>query len=368
MQTSERKSLPEKIYPQLLATYLNVVERTGFGVRVPISGPFAGADAIAKTAIAAESLGFDGVWCHDYITWTKELHNVHISCGSLETLRPDQKPNFFESISTLAYLAGLTKRLTLGISVLIAPLRNPVLAAKQLSIIDNLSNGRLIAGVGIGATRATKNVDFEILGVSRLEKNERTNELVEILTGLWDHNLDKFSYTGKFFKFSDAEMFPKPIQKPRPPFWFAGTIEKALVRVAKYGEGWLPGGLSPEEYAKSVAFIKREAKEKFSRDLSHLKVANQIYVSIDTSPDKAKENARATLLNNSKAYDVFIGENAFERASDVSLVGSPKEIIEKIRRYGEAGVNYYEMKFIYQSMGHFREQLELFSKEVIPSF
>ncbi|HKW03674.1 MAG TPA: LLM class flavin-dependent oxidoreductase [Nitrososphaerales archaeon] len=343
-------------------------KQTGFGVRVPISGPFAGVDTITRTASAAESFGFDGVWCHDYITWTKELHNVHISCGSLETLRPGQKPNFFESISTLTYLAGLTRKVTLGISVLIAPLRNPVLAAKQLSVLDNLANGRLIVGVGIGATRATKNADFEILGVSRLEKNGRTDELVEIMSGLWDHDRDSFSYDGTFFKFSDAEMYPKPIQIPRPPFWFAGTIEKALVRVAKYGEGWLPGGLSPEEYVKSVAFIKRTAKERFNRDLNGLRVANQIYVSINPSSDRAKENAKATLLNNSKAYDVFIGDNAFERASGVSLVGSPKEIVRKIRMYEQAGVNYYEMKFIYQSMDHFKEQMELFSKEVIPSF
>ena len=345
-----------------------MAKRTEFGIRVPISGPFASVDAIARTATTAESFGFDGVWCHDYITWTKELHNVHISCGSLETLHPDQKPNFFESVSTLSYLAALTRKITLGISVLIAPLRNPILAAKQLSILDNLSNGRLIVGVGIGATKATKNTDFEILGISRLEKNQRTDELIEIMKGLWDHDSDKFSYDGKFFKFSDAEMFPKPVQNPRPPFWFAGTIEKALERVAKYGEGWLPGGLSPEEYSKSVAFIKRTAKEKFNRDLSELKVANQIYVGINSSSDKAKENTKATLLNNSKAYDVFIGDNAFERASSVSLVGSPSEIAEKIRKFGQAGVNYYEMKFIYQSMDHFREQLELFSKEVIPSF
>lgn len=340
--------------------------QAGFGVRLPISGPFAGADAIAWTAKTAESLGFSGVWCHDYITWTRELHNVHISCGSLEALSSEQEPKFFESLSTLSYLSGLTSRLTLGVSVIIAPLRNPILAAKQLSVIDNLSKGRLVVGVGIGATKATKNSDFEILETSRLEKNQRTDEFVEIANGLWKE--EKFSYDGKFFKFEGAEMFPKPVQKPHPPFWFAGTIEKALKRVAKYGQGWLPGGLTPEEYAKSVAFIRKAAKEEFQRDLTNLKVANQIYVSIDNSSEKAKQNAKATLLNNAKAYDVFIGENAFERTSDVSLVGTPQEINEKIRKYGESGVNYYEMKFIYQSLDHFRKQLELFSKEVIPKF
>ncbi|MGI0078828.1 MAG: LLM class flavin-dependent oxidoreductase [Nitrososphaerales archaeon] len=342
--------------------------QAGFGVRVPISGPFAGADAISKTAKKAESLGFSGVWCHDYVTWTKELHNVHISCGSLETLRPDQEPKFFESLTTLSYLAGITSRLTLGISVLIAPLRNPILTSKQLSVLDNLCDGRLIVGVGIGATKATKNSDFEILQVDRREKGDRTDEFVEIAKGLWKHGSEKFSHDGKFYHFKDAEMFPKPVQDPYPPFWFAGTIDKALARVAKYGQGWLPGGLSPQEYEKSVSFIRRTAKEQFNRDLNDLKVANQIYVSINDSSEVARENARATLLNNSKAYDVFIGENAFERASSVSLVGSPEKIIEKIRKFGEAGVNYYEMKFIYQSLDHFHEQLELFSKEVIPSF
>jgi probable F420-dependent oxidoreductase len=340
--------------------------KLGFGIRLPISGPFANVDHISSTAKKAEALGYSGLWCHDYITWTKELHNVHISCGSFESLKPDQEPNFYESLSTLAYVAGLTSRITLGISVLIAPLRNPILASKQLSVIDNLSKGRLIVGVGIGATKATKNADFEILGVSRLEKNERTDEFIEIMKGLWKEN--KFSYNGRYVTFEDAEMFPKPVQTPHPPIWFAGTIEKALVRVAKYGDGWLPGGLMPEEYAKSVSFIKRTAKERFNRNLDNLSVANQIYVSVDSSSEKANNNARATLVNNAKAYDVFIGENAFERASNVSLVGTPREIENKIRQYSSAGVNYYEMKFIYQSLDHFREQLELFSKEILPDF
>ncbi|MHB8565827.1 MAG: LLM class flavin-dependent oxidoreductase [Nitrososphaerales archaeon] len=340
--------------------------KSGFGVRLPISGPFAGVDSVASTAKAAESLGYSGVWCHDYITWTKELHNVHISCGSFEALKLGQEPKFFESFSTLAYVSAFTSRITVGISVVIAPLRNPILAAKQLSVIDNLSKGRLIVGIGIGATRATKNTDFEILEVSRLEKNQRTDEFVEIAKGLWKE--DKFSYNGRFSRFRDAEMFPKPMQKPHPPIWFAGTIEKALIRVAKYGSGWLPGGLTTEEYAKSVSFIKRTAKEKFNRDLADLSVANQIYVSIDKSSANATENAKATLVNNSKAYDVFIGENAYQRALGVSLVGTPQEINEKIRKYAAAGVNYYEMKFIYQSMDHFKEQLELFSTEVIPNF
>lgn len=341
-------------------------KKSGFGVRLPISGAFSGVDAIASTARNAESFGFSGVWCHDYITWTKELHNVHISCGSYEALKPNQEPKFFESFSTLAYVSALTSRITVGISVTIAPLREPVLAAKQLSVIDNLSKGRLIVGVGIGATKATKNTDFEILRISRLEKNQRTDEFVEIAKGLWKE--DRFSYQGKYSNFKDAEMFPKPVQKPHPPIWFAGTIEKALTRVAKYGEGWLPGGLTPEEYSKSVSFIKRKASEEFKRDLSNMSVANQIYVSIDRSAEKAIQNAKATLVNNAKAYDVFIGENAFERASTVSLVGTPEQVKEKIRKYEAAGVNYYEMKFIYQSLDHFKEQLELFSKEVIPSF
>jgi probable F420-dependent oxidoreductase len=340
--------------------------KSGFGVRLPISGPFAGVDALAKTARRAEALGYSGVWCHDYITWTAELHNVHISCGSFEALRPNQKPNFFESLSTLAYVSAITSRLTLGISVLIAPLRNPLLAAKQLSVIDNLSNGRLIVGVGIGATKATKNTDFEIFGVSRLEKNERTDEFVEIAKGLWKE--EKFTYSGRFSKFENAEMFPKPVRQPHPPIWFAGTIEKALTRVAKYGDGWLPGGLRTDEYSKSVSYIKRTAKEKFNRDLNDLAVANQIYVSIDESSERAKKNAEATLVNNAKAYDVFRGENAFERASEVSLVGTPKEIVEKIRKYSLAYVNYYEMKFVYQSLDHLDKQMELFSKEVLPDF
>src|SRR3954462_11409817 len=106
-----------------------------FGIRLPVAGPLANREAILKTAREAERLGVDALWGHDYIVWTKELDHTHVSCGTLEAVeaaaaRPDYRPTFYESLISLAYVAGATERIRIGVAVLCLPFRNPIVTAK----------------------------------------------------------------------------------------------------------------------------------------------------------------------------------------------------------------------------------------------
>jgi alkanesulfonate monooxygenase SsuD/methylene tetrahydromethanopterin reductase-like flavin-dependent oxidoreductase (luciferase family) len=108
-----------------------------FGVRIPVAGPLASRQGITRSAQEAERLGFDTLWVHDYLVWNRLLDSIHISCGSKEAFleavdRVDYEPTFFESITNIAYLAGITERIRLGIAVLCLPYREPLFTAKQI--------------------------------------------------------------------------------------------------------------------------------------------------------------------------------------------------------------------------------------------
>src|SRR5690606_28570846 len=118
----------------------------------------------------------------------------------------DTVPVFYESLTTLSYLAGITERIRLGIAVLVLPYRNAVVAARQLANIDQFSEGRLLLGVGVGAIKRTNNLDFEVLGVSRAEKYEMTREALQVFDAAWNQPISSFE--GKWNNFSDMEFYP----------------------------------------------------------------------------------------------------------------------------------------------------------------
>ncbi|MGI0081644.1 MAG: LLM class flavin-dependent oxidoreductase, partial [Nitrososphaerales archaeon] len=178
-----------------------------FGVRLPNSGPLANRANMIQVALEAELLGFHSIWVHDHILWGSEQHRTHLSAGSAEALDESQKPNFYESITTLSYLASMTKKVKLGMAVLVLPLRNPVVAAKQLANLDILSEGRLIVGVAPGAPNITKS-EFAAVGVSYEERGKVTDEYMAAIRKIWSENLPSFS--GKYTNFNEVQIFPKP--------------------------------------------------------------------------------------------------------------------------------------------------------------
>ncbi len=134
-----------------------------FGVRLPVAGPLASVDFIRRAAVRAEELGYASVWVHDFIGWTKEMDRSHVSCGAIDLVTDESEPVMFETITNLAFLAGITERVTIGSAILCTPYRNPVVQAKQLACIDALSNGRLVVGAGVGALKRIGR-DFEVVG------------------------------------------------------------------------------------------------------------------------------------------------------------------------------------------------------------
>lgn len=190
----------------------------------PLVGPWepaASPSELVQIAVRADRLGFDALTVSEHIVMPDEM------AGAMGRRFPD-------ALLALAVLAGATERIELLTYVLVLPLRNPVVLAKQAATVDFLSNGRLLLGVGIGHAAR----EFEAIGVPFERRGARSDEAIEAMRELWTS--DAPSYAGEFYSFSGIAFEPKPARKPHPPILVGGNSKPAMRRAAKYGDGWLP--------------------------------------------------------------------------------------------------------------------------------
>jgi probable F420-dependent oxidoreductase len=343
-----------------------------FGVRLPVAGPLATTEAIVNAAVAAEDLGFETAWVYDHLVWSRKQDQTHISVGSLEAFEeaaglPTYGPNFFESLTTMAYLAAKTSRIRIGVAVMCLPYRRPLVAAKQLATLDVLSGGRLTVGLGSGALKKTGSLDFEALGVPRTEKYDRAYEYTDVVLNVW-HN-DPVSYSGRFVKIPDVEVYPKPVQKPHPPLWIAAKWDKSgqsrgMDIVAQFGDGWFIGGKDPSLFPPALASM-RELAAKHGRPDQEFKLAKEMSVCIAETSERARDISRRTL---EASVGHFSARATLEDAINGTFVGSPDEIASKVAAFVEGGIDHFELKFMYHNEGQLIEQLHLWSDEIIPKF
>ncbi len=180
-----------------------------------------------------EGLGYDFILAYDHVLGANPQRP-----GGWKGPYTDKNP-FHEVMVLFGYFAALTQRLELTTGILIAPQRQTALVAKQAAQVDILSGGRLRLGVGIGWNR----VEYDALGYDFSQRGARAAEQVELMKRLWTEPLVT-AKTGYEF-IDDAGIQPMPVQQPIP-VWFGGRADAVLRRMAKLGDGWMPGGLSPE--------------------------------------------------------------------------------------------------------------------------
>jgi len=164
--------------------------------------------------------------------------------------------DYLEPLATLGYLAHATKRVRLGTSVLVVPYRNPLVTAKTLATIDQLSRGRLILGAGVGWLRE----EFEALAAPAFEERGAvTDEYLRLMRATW--TTDPVTFEGKRYRVRDVHALPKPAQRGGIPIWIGGHTDAALKRAGTLGDAWHPIGLRPpamllpDEYAQKVKQI-----------------------------------------------------------------------------------------------------------------
>ena len=238
-----------------------------------------------------------------------------------------------ESVTTMAYAAAATKRLRLGVAVLLIAQRNPIVLAKSLSSIDVLSNGRLIMGVGMGASTA----QYPAYGITPEGRVTRFRENLEIIKRLWTE--DRVTLKGRFSQLHNIPMHPKPSQKPRPPIWFGGHVEAALRRAVELGDGFIGAGSSP-----MATFL--EDIKKLPPDFPK---AKRLYLAFGDNLPRLRE-----------WFGSFYHKP--ELADQVAVWGSPEHLAEEIKRLKDAGVSHVLLNPVFDE----EEQMERLANDVIP--
>jgi probable F420-dependent oxidoreductase len=306
------------------------------GCTLPTSGAVADPSSIGAMARAAEDLGFHSVWISDHVVVPEQISSFYPYAKDGRFPTPATQ-DYLEPLSAMGYLAGHTRRVRIGVAVLILPYRHPLLTAKMIATLDQLSGGRIELGIGVGWMRE----EFEALGLPSEMYTHRgsvTDEQVRIFKTVWTE--DVVAHDGRFYKFDRLGAHPHPLQKPHPPIWVGGHTAPALRRTARLGDGWLPIGgrppadLPPDEVARCVATIREEASGE-GRDPSALKIW------VDTTID-------------------------FEATDGRPFSGSTDAIAEQLRDYVEVGAQGFVVSFGRVSPTAYERYLRRFAEEIRP--
>jgi probable F420-dependent oxidoreductase len=201
--------------------------------------------------LRAEELGLDGVFVPDHIL-AKPATTQHYG------------GHWPDPFSLLAYLAGRTRRIRLGASVIVLPYRNALVAAKAAATVDQASGGRFIFGVGVGWDEA----EFVDLGLPFRERGRLSNDYIRAIKAAWATDVP--AYKGEYVNFAGATFSPRPIQKPHPPIWVGGSpggvSAPAVRRCAELGDAWHPLALGLDDIEKSFARVRDLAARSGRRD------------------------------------------------------------------------------------------------------
>ncbi len=311
------------------------------GFNIPSRGPLARAAVATRLARAADALGYSIVTISDHVVLpTRASAPYPYDASGAFPGGADQ--DYLEPLVLAPWLLSATRRIRVGISVLVVPYRNPVVTAKQLATIDALSGGRLVVGVGVGWWPE----EFEALQAPPFaERGEVTDEYLRLMKTLWTEDVPRFQ--GKHYRVADIVVRPKPVQKPHPPIWVGGHTGPALRRTAVLGDAWHPiglrgpAGLAPDELAAKVARIRALAREA-GRDPEAIGVA-----------------LRASL-------DLWPARGAVPDGPPRPLAGPPAKVAADLLAYRAAGVDTFVFDFPRQEPGAMLTLMRRVAREVRP--
>ncbi len=297
------------------------------GVNLLNFGPGVSPEALARWAALSETLGYHFLMISDHVAVTPDVHARYPA-------------PVYDPFTTLGWLAGITRRVEIGTTVIVLPYRHPVETARMAANVDRLSGGRFIFGVGVGWARQ----EFAALGVPFERRGAITDDYLDAIKTLWTQ--DVASHDGHFVAFKDVRGGPRPLRSPHPPVWVGGASDAALRRAVRHGDAWHPiririGWLRDEGLPRLSAMAEREARpvpalcprirlrltespmpddqriagegtlDQVRRDLADLEGLGARYVLLDTYTDDAEATK-----NHEAAWRMLV--TLAERALDLS--------------------------------------------------
>jgi probable F420-dependent oxidoreductase len=267
-------------------------------------------DGLRAFLTRAEALGYHSAWVQEQVL------------GAAASLEP---------VVALAYAAALTREIRLGVAVLLTPLRTPVQLAKSLATLDQLSAGRLIAGVGLGGRLNL----YPAVGLTPERRVRRFVAGLELMKRLWTE--DRVSVDGPFWTLDGAAIAPRPIQTPHPPLWFGAHHPDALRRAVALGDGFIGAGSSSTADFRSHVDHLRRGLDVAKRDPATFPIAKRVYLAVD--PDKERAMARLR-----EWFGWYYGNAGL--ADRVALAGGVEECAAGLREVRAAGAELILLNFV----------------------
>lgn len=314
-------------------------------------------DFLAST----EELGYDGIWANE--------HHFHPYGGLIPS-----------PAVLLSALAQRTSRVRLGTSVVVLPLHHPLEIAEQLAMVDLMSGGRLELGVGRGFVP----YDYQRLGISLDEGQERTRESLEIILRAWSG--ERFSYKGKHYQFDELELWPRPQQVPHPRVWIACSASPDSFRwTGEMGYNLLTvSSLRPMEQLAELVHECRAARLASGRDRDDFKYATHFQIVVDEDRERARRIGAEAIVNYFNLHGEALAMSpvsagrpnplagfAIDKWIDEGrlLCGTPDDVVAALQRAEtELGITGVDGTFFFGGIPWetAERSLRLFAEEVIP--
>ena len=283
------------------------------GVNLPNYSSLGNRDSVTAIAQAAEALGYASLWTSDHVL--------------LPTSLPEPFGHLLESLTTLSYLAARTDRIRLATGILVLPQRDPLLVAKQAATVSHLSGGRLTLAVAVGWIKQ----EYEYLRADFGDRGNLADEYISAMRELFESDTPEFP--GQHINYADVLFSPRP--SAGIPILVGGNSPAALKRAAALGDGWYGLWRSPDHVHAAIAEINAFGIQRAQFEVS-VRVVTRIGSPI---PDNDPET---------------------------SLQGDAAAILNKIQRYGEAGVDRIVIEPVSTDLDDFLRQLARFADEITP--
>jgi len=244
------------------------------GITLPQAGQQATRENVIHIAQNAESEGFDSLWVFERLLWPINPQTPYPATpdGSL----PNEYQIILDPLETLTYVAAKTNKIALGTSVMDILFHSPVILARRFATLDLLSEGRAIAGLGIGWSKD----EYQASNIPFKDKGERANEFLQVLKRIWTDAVVEFK--GKYYNIPASKIGPKPVQKPHPPIYMGGFSPNTYSRIVNYDtNGWvgLIGG--PLEYLDNIIKTIQNIANKANKDPNRFRVILLTYPNVD---------------------------------------------------------------------------------------
>lgn len=247
------------------------------GLLLPQVGEHVTTENILYIATEAEKEGIDSVWVLDRLLWPIKPQTSYVASpdGSL----PVEYQNVLDPLTTLTYVAAVTEQISLGTSVIDIFFQNPIVLSKRITTLDILSDGRVIAGLGIGWSKD----EYEVSGIPYKDRGTRADEYLQVLKKIWTDDVVEFK--GQFYNIPASKIGPKPVQKPHPSILLGGFSPKTFSRIVNYANGWIGvAGFGPLEQLEQAINRLKESARKADKDPSKISIYMGSYPNVLESP------------------------------------------------------------------------------------